>query len=61
MFHLITNVMGKYCKQCAKLMKKPKLTHCSDECVMVGIKKSESLLKIGKDAEKYEEKSDPWK
>jgi len=53
--------MGKYCKQCAKLMKKPKLTHCSDECVMVGIKKSKSLLKNGKDAEKYEEKSDPWK
>jgi hypothetical protein len=61
MSNLVSNFMGRYCKRCGKLIKKPELTHCSDECLMLDIKKSKSLRKNGKDAEKFDEKSDPWK
>jgi len=53
--------MGKHCTRCGKLVKKSELTHCSDECLMEDIKKSESLRKNGKDAAKFNEKTDPWK
>ena len=53
--------MGMHCTRCGKLVKKPELTHCSDECLMADIKKSESLRKNGKDALKFNEKTDPWK
>ena len=53
--------MGKRCTQCGKPVKNPELTHCSDECLMEDIKKSESLRKDGKDASKFNEKTDPWK
>jgi len=61
MSHLVSNFMGKRCTRCDKLVKKPELTHCSDECLMADIKKSESLRKNGKDASKFNEKTDPWK
>ena len=53
--------MGKRYIRCGKLVKKPELTHCSDECLMADIKKSESLRKDGKDAAKFDEKTDLWK
>ena len=53
--------MGKQCTRCGKSLKNPELTHCSDECLMEDIKKSESLHKDGDDAVKFDEKSDPWK
>ncbi len=61
MSHLVSNFMGKHCVRCGKSVKKPELTHCSDECLMEDIKKSESLRKEGKDAAKFDEKTDPWK
>jgi endogenous inhibitor of DNA gyrase (YacG/DUF329 family) len=61
MSHLVSNFMGKRCTRCGKSVEKPVLTHCSDECLMADIKKSESLRKNGKDAAKFYEKTDPWK
>ena len=51
--------MGKFCKECGKSMKKPQLSHCSDECALVDIKNSKSLNK-NYDAEQWDEKTDPW-
>ena len=42
-------------------MKKPELTHCSDACLMADIKNSKSLRKNGEGAEKFDEKTDPWR
>ena len=61
MSNLLCNLMGKHCTRCGKPVKKSELTHCSDECLMADIKKSESLRKNGKDASKFNEKTDPWK
>jgi predicted nucleic acid-binding Zn ribbon protein len=61
MSSLVSNFMGKQCIRCGKLVKKPELTHCSDECLMADIKKSESLRKDDKDAVKFDEKTNPWK
>ena len=61
MSNLVSNFMGKQCIRCGKPVKKPELTHCSDECLMADIKKSKSLRKDGKDAAKFDEKTDPWK
>ncbi len=61
MYHFVSNFMGKQCIRCGKPVKQPELTHCSDECLMENIKKSDSLCKDGKDAAKFDEKTDPWK
>ena len=53
--------MGKWCLSCSKMMKKPEMTHCSDECVLKYVKKSKSKLKSDKGAESWREESDPWK
>jgi hypothetical protein len=53
--------MAKQCKQCGRPVEIPELTHCSDECLMADIKKSKSLRKDDESAEKFDEKSDPWK
>lgn len=54
--------MGKACENCDKAMKDPELTHCSDECLMEHIKKSESEQGDDeKNAKYWDEKSDPWK
>lgn len=50
--------MGQYCKNCGKIMKKPKLTHCSDECLFMHIKNSKSVDKEYN--ELWSEKTDPW-
>jgi len=52
--------MGKFCKRCGKIMKKPELSHCSDECLFADIKNSHPIEKA-KGAESWEEKTDPWK
>jgi len=52
--------MAKFCKKCGKIMKRPKLSHCSDECAFVDIKESKSLNK-NNNAELWDEKTDPWK
>ncbi len=53
--------MGKFCKNCGKLMKNPKLTHCSDECLFADKKKSKSKRDNDKGIERWENKTDPWK
>jgi hypothetical protein len=55
------SIMGKFCKHCRKIMKKPKSTHCSDECLFTNIKKSKSLDRTSKGAETWGKNSDPWK
>ncbi|BDQ30813.1 hypothetical protein NZNM25_13640 [Nitrosopumilus zosterae] len=52
--------MGKYCENCGKYMKISELTHCSDECLLSGIKDSTSLSENGFNAISWDEKSDPW-
>ncbi|MCV0366870.1 MAG: hypothetical protein K5798_06385 [Nitrosopumilus sp.] len=52
--------MGKYCENCGKYMKISELTHCSDECLLSGIKDSTSLSENGFNALSWDEKSDPW-
>ncbi len=42
-------------------MKIPKISHCSDECLLSDIKNSESLGKDSKGAESWNEKTNPWK
>jgi hypothetical protein len=42
-------------------MKNPKLTHCSDECLLEEVKKSRTLNPDGKGAEAWNEDSEPWK
>ncbi|WP_182126600.1 hypothetical protein [Nitrosopumilus sp. b2] len=51
--------MGKFCKKCGKIMKNPKLSHCSDECVLSEVKNSKPVKEI-KGIESWKEKSDPW-
>jgi hypothetical protein len=53
--------MGKWCLNCGRMMKNPELTHCSDECLMNHVKKSKTKRNDNKDAESWEEKTDPWK
>jgi len=53
--------MGKFCIKCGKLMKDPELSHCSDECVLADIKRSNTLDEDSKGAEVWNEESDPWK
>lgn len=52
--------MGKFCKKCGRLVRNPKATHCSDECLFADIKKSKSLDKISKGVEVWGEDADPW-
>jgi hypothetical protein len=52
--------MGKFCKKCGRVMKKPQASHCSDECLLADIKKSQSLDKKSKGAEAWGEDADPW-
>jgi len=52
--------MGQYCENCEKFMKNSEVTHCSDECLFVLIKNSDSLAKNGISAITWGEKSDPW-
>ena len=52
--------MGKFCKKCGKIMKKPKASHCSDECLLKNIKNSKSLNKISSGVEAWGEDADPW-
>lgn len=52
--------MGKFCKKCGRLVKNPKATHCSDECLFADIKKSKSLDKLPKGVEAWSEDADPW-
>jgi hypothetical protein len=54
-------IMGKFCEECQKLMKNPDLSHCSDECLFEDIKNSKSLKDDAKDAEFWNEKTNPWK
>ncbi len=53
--------MGKFCKNCGKLMKVHKLTHCSDECLFADKKKSESKNGNDNGIKNWDEKSDRWK
>ena len=52
--------MGKYCKNCGDFMKNPEMTHCSDECLLLSIRNSDSLTTDGIDATTWDDKSDPW-
>jgi hypothetical protein len=52
--------MGTWCLKCGKVMKNPKNTHCSDECLLADIKKSKTLNPDGRGAEKWNDESDPW-
>jgi len=51
--------MGKFCKECGKIMRLSKMSHCSDECLFTSIKDSKSLSQ-NSDAEQWGEESDPW-
>jgi len=42
-------------------MKNSELTHCSDECLLISIRDTESLSENGFSAITWDEKSDPWK
>lgn len=53
--------MGEWCIKCGKAMKNPKNTHCSDECLLADVKKSETLNPDGRGAESWNDESDPWK
>jgi len=57
--------MGTWCLNCSKVMKEPELTHCSDECVLEYVKKSESKREDdnydGKSVEYWKEGSNPWR
>jgi len=61
MYESILLAMGKFCKRCEKIMKNPKITHCSDECLLADVKNSKSLEKDSKGAESWKEKTDLWK
>lgn len=52
--------MSQWCLNCGRLMKNLELTHCSDECLMVKIKQSETLATDGLGAKTWNEESDPW-
>lgn len=52
--------MGKWCLRCGKILKNSNNTHCSDECLLSDIKKSETLSSDGKGAESWNDASDPW-
>jgi len=52
--------MGQYCENCGKLMKIFELTHCSDECLLSGIRNSISFSKNPSDAVSWDERSNPW-
>lgn len=41
-------------------MKNPKATHCSDKCIFLEIKESESLDKMSKGAETWDDGAEPW-
>lgn len=58
-FKIVTLSMGKFCKECGKVMRKPSLSHCSDECIFAHIKNSKSLSK-GNRVEQWGDKADPW-
>ena len=51
--------MGKWCLNCGKVMKHSEMTHCSDECILKDVKKSESKRKDGKSIEYWKDESDP--
>ena len=53
--------MGNFCKKCGKIMKKPQLSHCSDECILADMKGSESLDEFSKGVNSWDEETDPWK
>jgi hypothetical protein len=53
--------MGQYCENCGKYMKNSEVTHCSDECLLITIRNSETLDETGFSAITWDEKSDPWK
>lgn len=52
--------LGKWCQNCGRVMKNPKLTHCSDECLMTSIKNSKTLNPEGQGAQGWNDESDPW-
>ena len=52
--------MGDFCNHCKKKMKNSKATHCSDECLLAYIKKSQSVNKESKGVETWGEDTDPW-
>jgi len=52
--------MGKFCKKCGKIMKRPELSHCSDECILADIKKSKSLGGSKNGVQSWGEQTDPW-
>ncbi len=53
--------MGKFCMNCRKLMEKPELSHCSEECLFEDLKDTKSLKEAVKGAEFWNEKTDLWK
>ncbi|MFQ5440013.1 MAG: hypothetical protein ACE5DL_00970 [Nitrosopumilaceae archaeon] len=52
--------MSDWCLNCGIVMKNKELTHCSDECLMAGIKDSQSKSPDGRGAETWDEESKPW-
>ena len=52
--------MGQYCEKCGKIMKILELTHCSDECLLSGIRNSVSFSENQFSAVSWDERSDPW-
>jgi hypothetical protein len=52
--------MGQFCKRCGKIMKKPDMTHCSDECLFADFHSTKSKREEGMDARQWDEKADPW-
>lgn len=57
---ILCSLMGKFCKKCGKVMRRPKLSHCSDECLLANVAKSNSLSKSSKGVEQWGEDADPW-
>ncbi|MDH5432021.1 MAG: hypothetical protein OEW78_09110 [Nitrosopumilus sp.] len=41
-------------------MKNTQATHCSDECMLSEVKNSKSVIEFPKNAESWDDESDPW-
>lgn len=53
--------MGVFCKMCGMVMKHPKLSHCSYECLLADKKETQSLRKDDTDAESWKDELGVWR
>ena len=52
--------MAMRCNNCGRRLKSDYITHCSDECLLAGIRHSRSLSRSGIGSVAWDERADPW-